>query len=576
MTYLKYSLKRCFLLAVLSCFASVLPAQVVQIGRITELNSNGNPILGASAVCLSDSDVQPATTDNNGIFLLRFKKHRPGDIIYNLRITKPGYEIVNSQLVKSGIILTEKDTLKIVMARPEQLAEARARYYDVIDTYHLNRHEAIIARLKKELEAAKITAAEYEQRATEAERQLKIALEKAEHYADLFSRINKDDLDATSRAAFQALSEGDIGRAIKIYEDADAYGKMKEKIAQRDDAIQAIKDLEPQAINEADLRMVIGGDENIRRASEIFRTIAYCDSTNIVNCVEYLQFLINMGQFDEAYEFADEAFHRKHADPGPLSAVYQELGKAAQAQNDFDRAKKYEKESLRYALKVEDEFIRTYHSNYPLHMLGLIYYKTGDIDSSLYYIEQSMQCRKYMLNADTIYRGEYANECNSLAVLYNRKLKYQEALAYAKEAVAEGKKVCQYDPGHLSCLSAYVSTVATVYWSMGQADSTDYYFRQCFDVWENQMPYIMNFYKESYIYDLTHYAKFNVEINRLKDAQKLLEKALAVSRKGYEFSHEEFTPILIEVLDELATLSKNTGNEADEKRYREEADSYRN
>ena len=114
-------------------YASMLSAQVVQVGRITEQNSDGKPILGASAVCLSDSDVQPATTDNNGIFLLRFKKHSPGDIIYNLRIMKPGYEIVNSQLVKSGIILTEKDTLEIVMARPEQLAEARAHYYDIID-----------------------------------------------------------------------------------------------------------------------------------------------------------------------------------------------------------------------------------------------------------------------------------------------------------------------------------------------------------------------------------------------------------------------------------------------------------
>ena len=277
-------LKRCLILVFSLFYTSMLSAQVVQIGRITELNSDGKPIVGASAVCLSATDVQPATTDNDGIFLLSFKKHLPGDIVYNLRITKPGFEIVNSQVLKSGIILTEKDTLKIVMARPEQLAEARARYYDIIDAYHLNRHEATIAQLKKELEAAKITAAEYEQRATEAEQQLAKALEQAEHYADLFSRINKDDLDAVSRSAFQALSEGDVGRAIKIYENANAFGKMKEKIAQRDEADLAIKALKKQAVNEAELRMMIGGEENIQRAGDIFRTIAYCDSTSIANC----------------------------------------------------------------------------------------------------------------------------------------------------------------------------------------------------------------------------------------------------------------------------------------------------
>ena len=89
------------------------------------------------------------------------------------------------------------------------------------------------------------------------------------------------------------------------------------------------------------------------------------------------------------------------------------------------------------------------------------------------------------------------------------------------------------------------------------------------------MPYIMNFYKDSYVFDLIHYAKFTVEMNRLEDAQELFEKALAVSREGYEFSQEEFTPILIEVLDELAKLSKATGNETDERRYREAANSYR-
>ena len=222
-------MKKHFLFAVLFFYASMLSAQVVQVGRITELNSDGKPIVGASAVCLSATDVQPTTTDNDGIFLLSFKKHNPGDIIYNLRVTKPGFDIVNAQVLKSGIILTEKDTLEIVMVRPEQLAEARAHYYDIIDQYHVGRHDATIARLQKELEAAKITAAEYEQRATEAEQQLAKALEQAEHYADLFSRINRDDLDAVSRSAFQALSEGDIGRAIKIYEDADAFGKMKEK-----------------------------------------------------------------------------------------------------------------------------------------------------------------------------------------------------------------------------------------------------------------------------------------------------------------------------------------------------------
>ena len=47
-------------------------------------------------------------------------------------------------------------------------------------------------------------------------------------------------------------------------------------------------------------------------------------------------------------------------------------------------------------------------------------------------------------------------------------------------------------------------------------------------------------------------------------------------REGLEISREAFEPLLVKVLDELAKLSKAAGNEAEEKRYREEADSYRN
>lgn len=571
----KYSLKRHFLLVVLSCFVPLLSAQVVQVGRITELNSDGKPIIGASALCLSATDVQPATTDNNGIFLLSFKKHLPGDIVYNLRITKPGFEIVNAQVLKSGIILTEKDTLKIVMVRPEQLAEARAHYYDIIDHYHVDQHEAIIARLQKELEAAKITAAEYEQRATEAEQQLAKALEQAEHYADLFSRINRDDLDAVSRAAFQALSEGDIGRAIKIYEDADAFGKMKEKIAQRDDAVQALVILEKQVLNEADLRLAIGGDENIQRASDIYRTVAYSDSTSVTKCIKYIQFLIIMGRFDEAYAFADEAFQRDQTDPGPISAVYQELGKIAQTQNNFNKAKQYLRTSLQYAEQVEDDYYRAFRRNYPLHMLGLTYYRMGEIDSSLYCIEQAMQCRKIMLEHDTIYRGEYANECNSLAMLYKQKKQYQEALTYAKEAVEIADTICRFDPSYHPCYAAFANTMALIYWPLGQTDSTDYYFRKCLDIWENQTPYISNFFKKNYIDCIISNAKFNVEMNRLEDARKLYEKALAAGREGYEFSPETFRSQIVMILNNLAQLSKTTGNEAEERRYREEAESYR-
>ena len=370
----------------------------------------------------------------------------------------------------------------------------------------------------------------------------------------------------------------DKGFDLDRFYNGWSNGKMKEKIAQRDDAVQALVILEKQVLNEADLRLAIGGDENIQRASEIYHTVAYSDSTNVTKCLKYLQFLINMGRFEEAYAFADEASRRNQTDPGPISAVYQELGKIAQAQNDFGKAKRYLKASLYYAELVpdDDSIYKNFRLNFPLHMLGLTYYRSGNIDSSLYYIEQAMQCRKILLENDTVFRGEYANECNSLAVLYKQKHRYQEALVIVKEAVKMADTICKYDPSYFPCLAVFVNSLATIHQSLGQADSADYCFRQSLDIWENRTPYIMNFFKRNYADNIVSYARFNEDMNRLDEACQLYEKALAVCREGLEISREAFEPLLIKVLDELAKLSKAVGNEADEKRYREEADSYRN
>ena len=119
-----------------------------------------------------------------------------------------------------------------------------------------------------------------------------------------------------------------------------------------------------------------------------------------------------------------------------------------------------------------------------------------------------------------------------------------------------------------------MNTIAVLYQDLGQIDTADYYFRQCLDTWENRAPYISNYFKKDYVGNIISCGRFNVSIKRQDEARKLFEKALAVAREGYEFSRETFAPELVMILDHLAELSKAEGNEAEEKRYREEAESY--
>lgn len=101
-----------------------IKAQVTQIGIVRELNSNGKTMSGVGITIPTASDVQPAYSDNNGVFLLIFSEKKVGDILHNIRISKPNYEVVNHQLLKDGWTLTEKDTLEIILAKSQLIAES--------------------------------------------------------------------------------------------------------------------------------------------------------------------------------------------------------------------------------------------------------------------------------------------------------------------------------------------------------------------------------------------------------------------------------------------------------------------
>lgn len=206
-----------------------IKAQVTQIGIVRELNSNGKTMSGVGITIPTASDVQPAYSDNNGVFLLIFSEKKVGDILHNIRISKPNYEVVNHQLLKDGWTLTEKDTLEIILAKSQLIAESRAKYYNIIDQYQIQQYNATISKLKKELEAEKITATEFSERADAAEIALQDAYDQIDFYADKLARINRDKMDSISRTAFQFLEKGDVEAAIEVYASQNLLEQLEKK-----------------------------------------------------------------------------------------------------------------------------------------------------------------------------------------------------------------------------------------------------------------------------------------------------------------------------------------------------------
>ena len=101
---------RKYLLSSAFCGLCVLgiQAQVTLKGVAVKMNSDFTPVAGVEVVVQGGV---PTLTDGAGTFMLKLPHMEPGDLLFDIRISKQGMEIVNlkevEQWVASGDILSD-------------------------------------------------------------------------------------------------------------------------------------------------------------------------------------------------------------------------------------------------------------------------------------------------------------------------------------------------------------------------------------------------------------------------------------------------------------------------------------
>lgn len=202
-------------------------AQTTQYGRVVELNSKGKSVSGVTVEVPSSPDCQPASSGAEGIFRLVFSEHQPGDVIRGLRIKKYGYEVVNHHVLHEGWTLTEKDTLRIVLAPEGTVSEARNRYYQYLEEAYLTHYESTTSMLRNQYAQQMISEQEFNTRMEQAASSLNTSFQNIDMYADQLARINQDDPDMDIDAVlntfvnFPAMSMTNADESVALSESAD-------------------------------------------------------------------------------------------------------------------------------------------------------------------------------------------------------------------------------------------------------------------------------------------------------------------------------------------------------------------
>ena len=311
-----------------------LNAQTIQRGKVVLQNSGHKSLPGTQVTAYG---AQPTDTDNDGLFQLNFDKAEPGDMTPLKEAYKKGYELVNKQETEKWILSDTKEMI-IVMCSEGALKEARKKYYQIGTSTYILRYENVLSELEKQKESNRLTEKEYADKLETAYNELENSQKLLFEYADLFSRINKDDLNELETKAFLLLEEGKLDESIALYENEKLLDKLNAQIQIKKTATEEINEMIPSLKRYAEICVFAGGKENIDKASEIYRTIAEADMSNFENIHNYGKFLReSLTDYNASLEWMLKGIEYAKTKV-ELGRIHTSLFVIYQIQNDFEKA----------------------------------------------------------------------------------------------------------------------------------------------------------------------------------------------------------------------------------------------
>ncbi len=253
-------LKRLLLLLISVLFIHVtLSAQMAQEGRVVIQNSSKQPLGGVQVEVMRAT---PTASDNRGDFRLLFEDSFGGKMVVVDRVSKPSYMVVNQKELdywnySSDVIF------EIVMSKREDFDNSVRAYYNIGQNRYRQLYENTVSQLEKERENKRISDSLYYARKSKASDVYNKQLDKLDEYADLFARVNKDDLHGIDSTAMVCVDKGDLDSAITIYEDAKLFEKFTKSVDMHQKLDAKIASTIPSLQRYADMCKFAGGEENL-------------------------------------------------------------------------------------------------------------------------------------------------------------------------------------------------------------------------------------------------------------------------------------------------------------------------
>lgn len=272
-------------------FPVFLYSQSTQRGRVFLINSNKAPLPGVE---ISAQGAAPTISDLNGNFTLFFPHSHYGVLIFIDKISKVGFELVNLSECKEWVA-SEYKMYNIIMCKKGYLEATKRKYYQIGE----DRYKRKYIDKKRELDSLKnmnqIMESDYIKEIRANHNEYIKAKDKLDFYADIFSRINKDDLHGIDSVAITYLENDKVDSAIIAYERSNILEDFLEILKERDLIYENMATIAPILVKEVQLCIRDGNPFFLMLADKIIEKLLEYSPENeeYINLKEQIIAIIN-------------------------------------------------------------------------------------------------------------------------------------------------------------------------------------------------------------------------------------------------------------------------------------------
>jgi len=287
-----------------------------------------NPTLNATKIPLPNVEVSvkgagSTVTDQEGSCTLRFNLMKGGDKIIVRQFARPGYELLNPELLNDLVIRRDDKPLEIVMISQENAIKLSR----IISRQVGAQFEKMRLRELNELD---ILAVDYDTKRKAIIEKYEAKLDDVDQYIDRLVRVDITRVTEQESIAFQAFNDGNLEQALQILEDENLIQQYRSTIEslnaiqsahakvdeERDEQLQSQKDIQYFLKTQITMLEMEGSEKSMRKAKSLLEQLLEIDPFGQFQGKEYMSVILQLKDYDFAKHFL-----QKYLDDEEISPV---------------------------------------------------------------------------------------------------------------------------------------------------------------------------------------------------------------------------------------------------------------